>query len=64
MKNFRVYATMTELLFIDIKANNLEEAIAIAEETDGGDFISGECQNGTWEINPELTEELFLTKVN
>lgn len=48
-KQFRVYAKMTEWLYVDIEALNITEAKRIASELDGGDFISYE--NYDWEVD-------------
>lgn len=46
---YRVYAKMKTGLHIDIEAESEEEAMEIADETDGGDFIESpfDC---SWEI--------------
>lgn len=40
---YRVYATMTSNVYIDVEANSPEEAYEIYDETDGGDFIESGC---------------------
>ena len=37
---YRVYATCTSHCFLDVEAKTLEEALNIAAEADGGDFIT------------------------
>jgi hypothetical protein len=48
MKKFRVYAKMTEWLYLDVEAETKEKAIYLAEVEDGSVFAS--TQNGEWEI--------------
>jgi hypothetical protein len=48
MKKFRVYAKMTEWLYLDVEAETKEKAIYLAEVEDGSVFTS--TQNGEWEI--------------
>lgn len=59
MKKFRVYAKMTEWLYVDVDAESKEAAEEIASKIDGGEF-SG-CQNGLWEI--ENAEEIDHSKI-
>ena len=49
---YRIYADMNTLLYLDVEAESEEQALAIANETDGGDFI---------EIDPYLTGTLEIT---
>lgn len=49
MKKFRVIYKSTEYVYLDVKANSLEEAKEIAENTDSGDFI--EDGIGDWEYD-------------
>ena len=59
MKKFRVYAVMTDILFIDVEAKDKDEAFDIANETDGGDFQPiDKYDYGSW----ELTEVVELNK--
>ncbi len=57
-KKFRVWAKMDDYLYLDVEAESKEEAVAIAEEADGGDFTS-EGALGDWEIKEavEIDEE-------
>lgn len=48
MKKFRVYAKMTEWLYLDVEAESKEKAIYLAEVEDGAFFTSE--QIGDWEI--------------
>lgn len=59
MKKFRVYAKMTEWLYLDVEAETKEMAIYLAEVEDGGVFSS--CQNGEWEIQ---NAEEIVSKTN
>ena len=61
MSKFRVWAKMTSYAYIDIEADTKEEAEKIAEDTDGGEFISGD--DGDWEILTD-TEEIQEVKKN
>lgn len=45
-KTFRVYAKVITYCYIDVKAKSKEEAEAEAMETDGGDFITPEIEDG------------------
>lgn len=47
-KTYRVLATMETDLYLDVEANSKEEAIEIAESTDGGEFI--EDGGGSWNV--------------
>ena len=47
-KKYRVWAKMTSYAYIEVEAENASEARSIAEDTDGGEFISSE--DGDWEI--------------
>lgn len=55
-KSFRVWAKMTSYAYLDVKANSKEEAEKIAEDTDGGEFIS--TNEGDWEIMTDSTSEV------
>jgi len=48
MKKYRVYAKMTEWLYLDVEAESKEKAIYLAKVEDGSDFAS--TQNCDWEI--------------
>ena len=61
MAKFRVWAKMTSYAYLDIEADTKEEAEKIAEDTDGGEFIS--TDGGDWEILDE-TEEIQEVKKN
>ena len=54
-KSFRVWAKMTTYCYIDVKANDQDQAETMAKDMDGGDFIS--TDDGDWEIVSSLTEE-------
>lgn len=56
MKKFRVYAKMTEWLYLDVEAETKEMAIYLAEVEDKGVFSS--YQNSEWEIQD--TEEIVI----
>lgn len=48
---YRVYAKMTTELYLDVEANSEEEAMDIAEETDGGDFTEVDSYfSGSWDV--------------
>ena len=48
-KQFQVCAKMTSYCYLPVEAESEEEAIKIAEHTDGGDFEQNELE-GDWEI--------------
>lgn len=48
MAKYRVWAKMTSYSFLDVEAENEQEALEIAEYTDGGEFITTE--GGDWEV--------------
>lgn len=54
-KTFRVQAEVISYCYIDVKANNAEEANEIAYNTEAGDFISEE-NGGEFNILKTLTE--------
>lgn len=49
---FRVFAKVITYCYADIPANSKEEAEQIAEDMDGGDFISTD-DGGDWIVAPE-----------
>ena len=51
---YRVMYKSTEYLYIDVEADSIEEAIEIAENTDGGEFI--EDGVGDWEYDRTIDE--------
>ena len=56
MPKFKVYANSMTRYFIEVEAENEEEAIEIAREADGGSFE--EVDIGDWEIEEHTVEEL------
>ena len=62
MKTYRVYAESITDLYIDISANNEEEAIEQARETDGGEFSECEPVMFNGEFNVTSAEELTTNK--
>ena len=56
MAKYRVWAEMTTYCYIDVEAQNEDEAYNIAKGIDGGEFITS--NDGHWEIltNPDLIE--------
>ena len=50
-KKYRVWAKMTSYSYLDVEAESEDEAINIANETDGGEFIPT-----TSEILPDVKE--------
>ena len=57
-KKFRVCATMTSYLYIDVEAKDEDEAYDIASDTDGGEFIEEDGWNGGCDVNGDTIEEL------
>lgn len=55
-KRFKVYARSDCYYTIEVEAENAEEAIRIAEDTDGGEF--DECESNDYAWNIERAEEL------
>lgn len=55
MKKFRVYAKMTEWLYVDVDAESKEDAEWLASKIDGSIFA--QCQEHDWEI--ERAEEII-----
>lgn len=49
LKKFRVFAEVSNRCYIDVNATTEDEAMALAENIDGGDFISDE-QSGDWKV--------------
>lgn len=51
MAIYRVWAAMETYCYLDVEADSPEEAYAIAEETDGGDFIEEPSPwGGDWRL--------------
>ena len=48
LKRYRVWAKMTSYCYIEVEAMSETDAIKIAEDTDGGEFIT--CDDGDWEV--------------
>jgi hypothetical protein len=46
-KMYRVLCTMETDLYLDVEASSREEAMEIAQNTDGGDFIE---DGGSWNV--------------
>lgn len=46
MKKFRVWAESISDVYLDVEAETEEEAMEIAMDTDGGDYIEDGC--GDW----------------
>jgi len=50
---YKVFAKMTTYLYVHVDATNYEEAMSIASDIDGGQFIplnQGIIECGDWEI--------------
>lgn len=45
-KTFRVYAKVVTYCYLDVEAENQEQAEEIAQDTDGGDFTTEEVEDG------------------
>lgn len=48
MAKYRVWAQSISDVYIDVEANSKEEAIEIADEADGGEFI--DSNKGDWKL--------------
>ena len=57
MALYRVWAKVTDYCYLDVEATSESEAVAIAEEADGGDFSTSYSQ-GDWEILYDEVERL------
>jgi len=60
-KTFRVHAEVISFVHIDVEANSIEEANEIAEDTDGGNFVSSQ-EEGDFVIQNSLTHTVRKTK--
>ena len=59
MAMYRVWASYSTDCYLDVEADSKEEAEQIAEEADGGDFISCDSfDDGDWHICYDSTTEL------
>ena len=54
MAKYRVWAKMISYSYLEVEAESKEEAEAIAEETDGGEFIP--TDDGDWELIDDVQE--------
>lgn len=54
MKSFKVWAKYTSYCYLDVEAEDADEAMEIAEETDGGEYTP--TPEGDWEIIEVLEE--------
>ena len=59
MAKYRVWAQCISDVYLDVEAESKEEAIAIAEIADGGDFID-DPTGGDWKLctDPDMVEEV------
>ena len=57
MKTYRVWAKSIDYYYIDVQAENAEEAWEIANDTDGGDFTP------TWDGDWEMLDESYIKEV-
>lgn len=62
MKKYIVFAENTTFYSLEVEANSADEAIKIAESSDGGEWTE-DC-SGKWIINEELTCEKHNDKEN
>lgn len=51
---YRVMYKSTEYFYLDVEADSLEEALEIAEDTDGGEFYDDGV--GDWEYDRTMDE--------
>lgn len=56
MKKYVVFAENTSYYSLAVEANSEDEAIKIAEASDGGEWTEDGC--GKWIIDEELTHEI------
>lgn len=53
---YRVYATMTTELYLDVEAESEDEAMDIAKDTDGGEFIELDPYfSGSWDVTHAIS---------
>jgi len=55
MKTYRILASYTTYCYLDVEAENIDEARELGYEADGGDFISD--QHGDWNIDDVIELE-------
>lgn len=53
MAKFRVFAKSIGYVYLDVEAENVHQAMEIAEEADGGDFHE---DGGGWEFSDDVME--------
>ena len=58
MKTFKISAKVVTFCSIEIKADSLEEALSIADDTDAGDFTPDGDETGYFKIMPDESEEV------
>ena len=58
MKTYRVWAKMTQWNYLDVRAEDPDQAYNIALETDGGEFVEGSPRDGDWEIDYDSIKEI------
>lgn len=54
MKKFRITASYETYLYLDVVADTLEQALQVAEDSDGGEWT--EYDHGDWEIDQKVSE--------
>ena len=57
MKTYRVWAKTTSWAYLDVEAEDEEEAYRIADSTDGGEFIGSDV-DGDWEVQVDGIKEV------
>ena len=57
MAKYRVYAESVSAVYVDIEADNYDDAYRIAKEMDGGEFIE-DVAGGRWDMDPEWVYKL------
>lgn len=55
MAKYRVWAECISDVYLDVEANSEEEALNIAAEADGGDFI--DAGTGDWNMGSAIKQE-------
>lgn len=53
MAKYRVFAKSIGYVYLDVEAENIHQAMEIAEEADGGDFHE---DGGGWEFSDDVME--------
>ena len=56
-KKYSVMAVMESYCYLDVEATSKEEALEIAQDTDGGEFVEENEYDGDWRISMDNVME-------